>query len=115
MRLRNDGGDTVTIAGLAIPPGRVGEVSDEAVAAWLRRSPTNARTLAKLHRLPPVESFPDKLARVCRTIRDEPSLYWDCMTRDGKPTCAVLRDIVGKPVSAAQRDAAWARATEGDD
>ena len=99
MRLQNPGTETVNVAGLSIPAGRIGEVGGRAYMSWLHRSPSNPATAAKLRTLPddPVVVA----ARECRVF-----------TRDDKPTCAALSRAIGRTVSAAQRDEAggWARA-----
>ena len=97
MRLKNTGTETVTIAGLAIAPGRIGEVADSAVGVWLLRSPANVATMATVRRLPD-----DPLVVAVRECR--------VLTRDGKPECRALGRIVGRPVSASERDEAMTRA-----
>ena len=97
MRLKNIGSATLQVAGLGIAPGRVGEVGDHAYQAWLERAPVNRATAARLRRLP---DDPLVVAvRSCRTL-----------TREGKPDCRALGRIVGRPVSAGERDEAVTRA-----
>ena len=99
MRIENPSAETVTIAGLAIAPGRVGEVEDDTVAAWLRQSPANPRKMAMVKQLAPLPPPPPlDLARAVQLCRD--------LTRDGRPRCDALSRMLGRRVSARERDAA---------
>ena len=105
-RLRNITRSTITVAGLAIPAGRVGEVEDEAHRQWLNRSGLNRSLIATAYRVEPAET--DRLLSLMLDCKAMPDRY--PMTAQGKPSCKALAVALERFVSAKERDRAWARA-----
>lgn len=48
---------------------------------------------------------PQTIESAIRSLRPGDPAHW---TRDGRPNAVVLSELLGRPVSAAERDAAWA-------
>ena len=97
MRFYNPTGETLRVAGLAIPPDRTGTVEDAALAAAIKRDVRG--TLAVTQRLKrlPDDTDEDKLDRVCAfAIEEGPEMMGDSVTRDGWPTCAYCREVLGR-------------------
>ena len=104
-RLRNITRSTITVANLAIAPGRVGEVDDAAHIAWLNRSAANRRTASVALRVLPTKGNP--LEALMRDCKRHPERHQ--MTAAGRPSCSYLTRTLGRVVGAEERDRAWAQ------
>ena len=116
MRFHNPTNETLRVAGLAIPPGRTGTVKDAALAAAIKRDVHGVLAVTqKLKRLPDIDTDEDKLDRATRFALEEAAhgMGDGMVTRDGRPTCAYLSEVLGRRVTARERDAALVRA-KGD-
>ena len=105
MRLRNIITVPVAVAGLAIPPGREGEIGSAEYAKWLDRSAANRRTASVALRVLPTKGNP--LEALMRDCKRHPERHE--MTAAGRPNCTYLTRTLGRVVSAEERDRAWWR------
>ena len=100
----------VTVAGLSIPPARCGTVDGNEFDAWRAKHPREA---VGLKVRPAAVAEAELLDNACRYVIEErefvPEAVADIVTARGKPTVAYCETIVGRAVTGAERDRAWAR------
>lgn len=70
----------------------------------MNRRERRERRHAALHAKRQGNGGPQSIEDAMRSLRPGDRAHW---TRDGRPNAVVLSELLGRPVSAAERDRAW--------